>query len=97
VWNDVLHDIRQKYLLLMLSVSTSFVFDTRLSVFVFENIHVCIRIRSYLYSNLNKNMKANMISLIFVCIRSDYTPTYSFCTKAKTNVFPSIFLNLVLD
>jgi hypothetical protein len=54
--------------------STSFVFDPRLTVFVFENIRICIRIRSYPYSNLNpnKNMKTNMISLIFVRIRSDY-------------------------
>jgi hypothetical protein len=52
-------------------------FDPRLSVFVFENIRICIRIRSYPYSNPNptKNMKINMISLISVRIRSDYTPT----------------------
>jgi hypothetical protein len=31
------------------------VFDPRLSVFVFEKIRICIRIRSYLYSNLNLN------------------------------------------
>ena len=56
----------------------SSVFDPRLSVFVFENIRICIRIRSYPYSNSNptKNMKTNMISLISVCIRSDYTPTF---------------------
>jgi hypothetical protein len=55
----------------------SFVFDPRLFVFVFENIRICIRIRSYPYSNSNptKNMKTNMISLISVRIRSDYTPT----------------------
>jgi hypothetical protein len=55
----------------------SSVFDPRLSVFVFENIRICIRIRSYPYSNSNltKNMKTNMISLISVRIRSDYTPT----------------------
>jgi hypothetical protein len=49
------------------------------SVFVFENIRICIRIRSYPYSNSNltKNMKTNMISLISVCIRSDYTPSGS--------------------
>jgi hypothetical protein len=49
---------------------TSSLFDPRLSVFVFENIRICIRIRSYPYSNLNpnKNMKTNMISLISVCI-----------------------------
>jgi hypothetical protein len=54
----------------------SSVFDPRLSVFVFENIRICIRIRSYPYSNSNptKNMKKNMISLISVRIRSDYTP-----------------------
>jgi hypothetical protein len=39
----------------------SSVFDPRLSVFVFENIRICIRIRSYPYSNSNptKNMKKN--------------------------------------
>jgi hypothetical protein len=59
------------------SLPTSSVFDPRLSVFVFENIRICIRIRSYPYShsNPNKNMKTNMISLIFVRIRSDYTPS----------------------
>ena len=53
------------------------VFDPRLSVFVFENIRICIHIRSYLYSNSNptKNMKTNIISLISVRIRSDYTPS----------------------
>jgi hypothetical protein len=57
------------------SCPTSSIFDPRLSVFVFENIRICIRIRSYPYSNsnLNKNMKTNMISLISVRIRSDYT------------------------
>jgi hypothetical protein len=56
----------------------SSVFDPRLSVFVFENIRICIRIRSYPYSNSNptKNMKTNMISLISVRIRSDYTPIH---------------------
>jgi hypothetical protein len=51
----------------------SSVFDPRLSVFVFENIRICIRIRSYPYSNSNltKNMKTNMISLITVRIRSE--------------------------
>ena len=55
----------------------SSVFDPRLSVFVFENIRIYIRIRSYSYSNSNptKNMKTNMISLISVRIRSDYTHT----------------------
>jgi hypothetical protein len=55
----------------------SSIFDPRLSVFVFENIRICIRIRSYPYPNSNptKNMKTNMISLISVRIRSDYTPT----------------------
>jgi hypothetical protein len=59
------------------SCPISSVFDPRLSVFVFENIRICIRIRSYPYSNSNptKNMKTNMISLISVRIRSDYTPT----------------------
>jgi hypothetical protein len=54
----------------------SSVFDPRLSVFVFENIRICIRIRSYpnSNSNLTKNMKTNIISLISVRIRSDYTP-----------------------
>jgi hypothetical protein len=56
------------------SCSTSFVFDSRLSVFIFENIYICIRIQSYLYlnSNPNKNMKTNMISSILVRIRSNY-------------------------
>ena len=56
---------------------TSSVFDPRLSVSVFEDIRICIRIRSYPYShsNPNKNMKTNMISLISVRIRSDYTPS----------------------
>jgi hypothetical protein len=55
----------------------SSVFDPRLSVFVFENIRICIRFRSYPYSNSNpnKNMKTNMILLISVRIRSDYTPS----------------------
>ena len=41
----------------------SSVFDPRLSVFVFENIRICILIRSYPYSNSNpsKNMETNMI------------------------------------
>jgi hypothetical protein len=61
------------------SCPTSFVFDPRLSVFVFENIRICIRIRSYPYSNLNpnKNMKTNIILLIFVRIRSGYTPNHA--------------------
>jgi hypothetical protein len=55
----------------------SSIFDPRLSVFVFENICICICIRSYPYSNSNptKNIKTNMISLISVRIRTDYTPT----------------------
>jgi hypothetical protein len=57
------------------SCLTSSVFDTHLSVFVSENIRIHIRIRSYPYSNPNKNMKTNMISVISVCIRSDYIPT----------------------
>jgi hypothetical protein len=61
----------------------SSVFDPRLSVFVFENIRICIPIQSYLYSNSNptKNMKTNMISLVFVRIRSDYTPSCSKQTE----------------
>jgi hypothetical protein len=56
----------------------SSVFNPQLSVFVFENIRICIRIRSYPYSNSNptKNMKTNIISLISVRIPSDYTPTH---------------------
>jgi hypothetical protein len=54
---------------------TSSVFDPRLFIFVFENICICIRSYPYSNSNPNKNMKTNMISLIFVRIRSDYTPT----------------------
>ena len=70
----------------------SSVFDPRLSVFVFENIRICIRIRSYPYSNSNptKNMKTNMISLISVRIRSDYTPinsaTYCFARSTGYNL-----------
>jgi hypothetical protein len=46
-------------------------------IFVFENIRICIRIRSYPYlnSNPNKNMKTNMVSVISVRIRSDYIPS----------------------
>jgi hypothetical protein len=57
---------------------TSSVFDTHLFVFVSENIRICIRIRSYPYSNSNpnKNMKTNMISVISLCIRSDYIPSW---------------------
>jgi hypothetical protein len=74
VWNDVLHDIRQKIRYRQYPCLTSSVFDTHLFVFVSENIR--IRIRSYPYSNLNpnKNMKTNMISVISVRIRSDYVP-----------------------
>jgi hypothetical protein len=53
-------------------------FDPRLSVFVFENIRICIRIRSYPHSIPTKNVKANMVSLISVRIRSDYTPKHEF-------------------
>jgi hypothetical protein len=55
----------------------SFVFDTHLSVFASENTRICIRIRSYPYSNSNpnENMKTNMVLVISVRIRSDYTPT----------------------
>jgi hypothetical protein len=78
VWNDVLHDIRQKIRYRQYPCPTSSVFDTHLSVFVSENIRIRIRIRSYPYSNLNpnKNMKTNMISVIFVRIRSDYIPRF---------------------
>jgi hypothetical protein len=66
-------------------------FDPRLSAFVFENICICIRIWSYPYSNLNsnKNMKTNMISLIFVRIRSDYTPNLraSFWWARRSSYF----------
>jgi hypothetical protein len=81
VWNDVLHDIWQKNRYRQYLCPTSSVFDTQLSVFVFENIRIRIRIRSYPYSNsnLNKNMKTNMVSVISVCIRSDYIPTTVFC------------------
>ena len=69
----------------------SSVFDPRLSVFVFENIRICIRIRSYPYSNSNptKNMKTNMISLISVRIRSDYTPTGGVHPGKVSNSFHS--------
>ena len=74
VCNDVLHDIRQKIRYRQYPCPTSSVFDTQLSVFVFENIRIRICIRSYPYSNSNpnKNMKTNMISVISVHIRSDY-------------------------
>jgi hypothetical protein len=77
VWNDVLHDIRQKIRYRQYPCPTSSVFDTQLSVFVSENIRIRIRIRSYPYSNSNpnKNMKTNMISVISVRIRSDYMIT----------------------
>jgi hypothetical protein len=76
VWNGVLYDILQKNRYRRYPCSISSVFDPRLSVFVL-NIRICIRIRSYPYSNSNpnKNMKTNMISLISVRIRFDYTPT----------------------
>jgi hypothetical protein len=71
----------------------SSVFDPRLSIFVFENIRICIRIRSYPYSNSNptKNMKTNMISSISVRIRSDYTP--SWMTWSERRLWP-ILINL---
>jgi hypothetical protein len=77
MWNDVLHDIRQKIRYRQYPCPISSVFDTQLSVFVSENIRICIRIRSYPYSisNPNKNMKTNMVSVISVRIRSDYIPT----------------------
>jgi hypothetical protein len=79
VWNDVLHDIRQKNRYRQYPCPTSSVFDIQLSVFVSENIRIRIRIRSYPYSNSNpnKNMKTNMISVISVRIRSDYIPRYA--------------------
>jgi hypothetical protein len=40
---------------------TSFVVDPRLSIFVFENICICIRIRSYPYLNSNPNKKWKQI------------------------------------
>ena len=75
----------------------SSVFDPRLSVFVFENIRICIRIRSYPYSNSNpnKNMKTNMISVISVRIRSDYTPNLraSFWWARRSSYFFPISQN----
>jgi hypothetical protein len=43
--------------------STSSRFDTRLFVFVLENIRICIHIRGYSYSNSNpnKNTKTNIV------------------------------------
>jgi hypothetical protein len=84
VWNDVLHDIRQKIRYRQYPCPTSSVFDTQLSVFVSENIRIRIRIRSYPYSNSNpnKNMKTNMISVISVRIRSDYIPS-SICVSPR--------------
>jgi hypothetical protein len=71
----------------------SSVFDPRLSVFVFENIRICIRIRSYPYSNSNptKNMKTNMISLISVRIRSDYTPTKTYQQEQLYSLAPALY------
>jgi hypothetical protein len=83
MWNDVLHDIRQKIRYRQYPCPTSSVFDTQLSVFVFENIRIRICIRSYPYSNSNpnKNMKTNMVSVISVRIRSDYIPNEQYpCT-----------------
>jgi hypothetical protein len=76
VWNDVLHDIRQKIRYRQYPYPTSSVFDTHIFVFVSENIRIRIRIRRYPYSNSNpnKNMKTNMISVISVRIRSGYIP-----------------------
>jgi hypothetical protein len=77
VWNDVLHGIRQKIRYRQYPCVTNSVFDTQLFLFVSENIRICIRIRSYPYlnSNLYKNIKTNMVSVISVCIRSDYIPS----------------------
>jgi hypothetical protein len=76
VWNDVLHGIRQKIRYRQYLCPTSSIFDTQLSVFVSENIHIRIRIQSYPHSNLNpnKNIKTNMVSVISIHIRSDYIP-----------------------
>ena len=81
MWNDVLHDIRQKIRCRQYPCPTSSIFDSQLSVFVSENIRIRIRIRSYPYSNsnLNKNMKTNMVSEISVRIRSDYIPRWAPC------------------
>jgi hypothetical protein len=49
---------------------------SRTSVFVFLFKAICIRIRIRL-----KIMKTNMISLVFVRIRSDYTPSCSKQTE----------------
>jgi hypothetical protein len=74
----------------------SSVFDPQLSVFVFENIRICIRIQRYPYSNSNpnKNMKTNMISLISARIRSDCTPMHkqkSYGITRKTNKYCGSF------
>jgi hypothetical protein len=95
VWNDVLHDIRQKIRYRQYSCPISSVFNTHLSVFVSENIRIRIRIYPYSNSNSNKNMKTNMISVISVRIRSDYIPTllYSSLHKdAKRTVVACAFL-----
>jgi hypothetical protein len=74
VWNNVLHGILQNIRYRQYSCLTSSVFDIQLSVFVSENIHIRIHIRSYPYLKLNpnKNIKTNMVSVISVRIRSDY-------------------------
>jgi hypothetical protein len=52
----------------------------RLALHRSTTIRICIREHPYLYSysnpNPTKNMKTNMISLISVRIRSDYTPSW---------------------
>jgi hypothetical protein len=87
VWNDVLHDIRQKIRYRQYPCPISSVFDTHIPVFVFENIRICIRSYSYSNSNPSKNMKTNMISVISVCIRSDYIPSPLYPRKIKSMVF----------
>jgi hypothetical protein len=57
---------------------TNSIFDMRLFIFAYENIHICICIQRYSYSNsnLNKIMKTNIVSVISVRIQSDHTPIY---------------------
>jgi hypothetical protein len=77
----------------------SSVFDTHLSIFASENTRICIKIRSYLYSNSNpkKNMKTNMVLVISVCIRSDYTPKppgtwlHTYFINMYINIFIHIY------
>lgn len=72
---------------------TSSIFDTRLSVFVSENIYICIYIRSYPYSNLNPNkiMKAKMDAVISIYIRSNYIHNWGFvCTYSHDWVHTTV-------